>query len=76
MKSFVHFLIVRKALDGVICLLKVFSYIRLRRCCRLPSKVKQEARNVVEGGSMQRHFMHQSHLTEPQGISNCSQGVR
>ena len=48
MESFVHFLIVRKALNGVICLLKVFSYIRLRRCCRLPSSVtgvKDETKN-------------------------------
>ena len=26
------------------------------------------ARNVMEGGSTERHFIHQIHLTEPQGI--------
>jgi len=26
------------------------------------------ARNVMEGGYTERRFMHQTHLTEPQGI--------
>ena len=33
-------LIIRKALNEVICLLSVFSHTRLRRCCRLLSLVK------------------------------------
>ena len=32
---------IRKALNGVICLLKVFSHIRLRRCCKLLSSIRE-----------------------------------
>ena len=32
---------IRKALNEVICLLMVFSHIRLRRCCRLLSTVTE-----------------------------------
>ena len=69
------FLSIRKALNQAIGLLTVFSYIRLRRCCRLSSSVtgvkdetKTVARNEVECGYTGRRLKPPTDLTEPQGI--------
>lgn len=48
----------------------IFSYIRLRRCCRLPSlvtKTKTVARNEVESGFKKGTSIVQIYAVSPQG---------